>query len=192
MKKHLNPLQFLAMLSIFLLPGNVLTKDIYEVRVLAKNIPEWSKSAVNNIKGKTQVPILVPTIKIVNYTVVIAKSEADAISYSIYYGGENVPCIISTCGLFGRAGGELITVNTIDYSKEYQNLVLAPYVKKGGYITLSKNVRGFYLPAFCFLYCNGGSIVWRQGKYQYFVSYRRGGSLQELVKFANSAIENQP
>jgi hypothetical protein len=203
MKKNSNLLQLLILICIFLPQRTLSSKEIYETRVLAKNIPDWMKFAVNNIIGKTEIPILVPTIKPTDHTKLIAGSKAKKESYEIYYGTTS-NCTATNCS-FGRIGGELITVKTRDYDREYKNLLLTvPEIprnrsltfqnisNKGGYVTLSRKIKGFFMPSHCYAYCNGATIIWRQDKYQYFVAYRPSGSLEELIKFANSAIENQP
>ena len=174
--------------------------------IRAKNIPTEVKYALLDIKIKTTVPIIIPTILPRDDIPLIAggrvekKYAKDA--YDIFY-GTSYACNSNKCS-FGSTGGELISDITENPIETY-NLGISLYVRSGrppehpkkteelgGYITLSRGISGFYIPFFCYTYCNDAKIVWQQGEYQYYVAKSKGGTLKELVKIANSAIENEP
>jgi hypothetical protein len=127
-------------------------------------------------------------------------------------------CGPRNCILF-EMNGELITEKTEPWKKTYQYMLdisngQASYCKRNPYpscsegfqasnnlltqvgpITLANGVKGFFLPQYCFATgCLPAQIVWKNNIYQYRV--RLHGSyqspLKELVRIANSAIENQP
>jgi hypothetical protein len=127
-------------------------------------------------------------------------------------------CGPRNCILF-EMDGEVITEKTEVWEKTYQYMLdisegHASYCKKNPYppcsevilarkdllnqvapITLVNGIKGIFLPRYCFATgCLPAQIVWKNDIYQYRV--RLHGSyqspLKELVRIANSAIENQP
>jgi hypothetical protein len=176
----------------------------FKGKILAKKIPSEVKYALAEIKTKTLVPIVIPTV-LPRYDIPIiaggrVEKEYAKDAYEIFY-GTSERCTSSKCS-FGSTGGELISEMTEDPIKVHQRQVNSylrtgrvqnPIKKQGGYITLARGIRGFYVPSFCLVYCGDDRIVWQQGKYQYYVAIPKGvGRLDELVKIANSAIDNQP
>jgi hypothetical protein len=175
----------------------------YSGKVLAKKIPPEVKYALAEIKTKTLVPIILPTV-LPRYDIpLIAGGEVDKKytkdAYYIFY-GTSEKCTSSNCS-FGSTGGELISDMTKDPTKEYNQLISdyvtsgrlpkAPKRLEGGYITLSRGIRGFYIPSLC-VYCGSAKIIWQQDEYQYFVAIPKVGTLKQLIKIANSAIDNRP
>jgi hypothetical protein len=175
-------------------------------KVLAKDIPHEVQYALTKIRSETLVPIIVPTVMPRYDIAIVAGGRVDKVdaddAYEIFF-GTTKECNIEKCS-FGKIRGELISSKTDDPLSEYQSL-LRTYiftgrvqlrvehpVEQGGYVVLSKGIKGFYIPAFCTKYCGNPKVVWRQNKYQYYVSISTGEGLKELVKIANSAIDNQP
>jgi hypothetical protein len=162
-----------------------------------KYIPPNAISAVENIKKKTRIPVLIPALFKVDSRIPNNAAKANTQwfatqkSYSI--------CFYS----FSCIDGEVITEKTLGGSEQFQKLFTYPegYLCKpkqdrivnnrSGFITLSRGVKGFYLMPFSLGYCGYPQVIWRQGRYQYSVSTKRG-TFEELVKLANSAIDNQP
>jgi hypothetical protein len=75
-------------------------------------------------------------------------------------------------------------------------ITLKQLVNQAGFITLTRKIKGFYIPRYCFATgCRPAQIIWEQnGVYQYSASLYDFNRypLDELVRLANSAIENQP
>ncbi len=185
---------------------NAPVQDHCSGNIRAKNIPTEVKYILLKIKSETLVPIIIPTV-LPRYDIpliaggrVEKKYAKDA--YEIFY-GTSKDCTSNKCS-FGSIGGELISDTTEDPIETY-NLGISLYARSGrppenpknteepgGYITLSRGISGFYIPSFCYAYCSDAKIVWQQGEYQYYVAISKGGTLKELSKIANSAIENQP
>jgi hypothetical protein len=169
--------------------------------ILAKHIPSEVKYALAEIKTKTLVPIIIPVV-LTGYDIPLIACGGVGKKYAV--NGYSIDYGFTDCKYSGKpkfvTGGELISEETLDPIKQYDYLfsikVSTGRVTQskdktvGGYITLSRGIRGFYIPPFCPL-CSV-KLVWTQGEYQYFIQIPRGGSLKDLVKIANSAIDNQP
>jgi len=167
-----------------------------EVRV--KNIlPDLSKP-INEIKNKTQVPIISPA----KLNVPISQGKI----YSEWFASEQhfSICVtnISRCNVL-NIEGRILTKATLDGFQQYRKVFTeypsaspcSPYsnpkINGSGYIALTGGIQGFFFEPFASKYCGHATITWRQGNYQYNVS-KELGTLKELVDLANSVIENQP
>ncbi len=201
-------MDFNIFVNCLLLPliMNVPIQNYCSGNIHAKNIPNEVKYALLDIETKTTVPIIVPTI-LPRYDIPLiaggrVEKQYAKDAYDIFYGTSHA-CNSNKCS-FGSTGGELISDTTEDPIETY-NSGISLYARSGrpsehpkkteesgGYVTLSRGISGFYIPSFCYAYCNDAKIVWQQGEYQYYVARSKGGTLKELVKIANSAIENQP
>jgi hypothetical protein len=152
-----------------------------------------------------------------NGMTIFGNSDGNANKYTLEIGLEKKCNWPRNCILF-EINGELTTKKTETWEKIYQYMLdiskgHARYCKKNPYpscseviqerknllsqvrrVNLAKGVKGIFLPRYCFSTgCLPAQIIWRTNIYQYRIRLRDMNRypLDELVRLANSAIENQ-
>lgn len=201
-------ISFLLLIEILAFPCHSIDKP---------SILKDGENRLSNARYITRVPILLPKIIIsdeISWIKMTAPIDSIAIQvsknwYSLYFGGSRV-CTSSSCS-FASISGKLISAldelidlpNMKSYINQYNEILITylnfskkngtkPSSTRGGYVTLSRNIKGFFIPSYCLSMCTNAELIWEDGKYVYRILVSRGGTYLKLVELANSAIENQP
>lgn len=162
-------------------------------KILAKVVPPKLKSAVQEIKFITKVPIVVPLVQdnLLGEKGFVSKNVY-RIDFNLFKG-----CRGARGCTYGFIEAELIHKDTLSGIQQYKAYRLDLYDYRFGEareIALPTGISAFYVPPLCTAYCGPSRITWRQDGFQYRVGtyYNDPRSIKELIKWANSAIENQP
>jgi hypothetical protein len=194
------------------LEGNENLKDL---SAIVNSAIKNGENRLSNVRYITKVPILLPKIIISDETSWLKMTapinsigiQVSKNWYSLYFGGSRV-CTSSSCS-FASISGKLISAsdefrdlpNMKNFINQYnENLITyLNFSKKnstkasdtrGGYVTLSRNIKGFFKPSYCLSICTNAELIWEDGKYVYRILVSRGGIQSKLVELANSAIDN--
>ncbi|WP_287722702.1 hypothetical protein [Microcystis sp. M158S2] len=159
--------------------------------VLAQVIPLNLEAAIQEIRIKTKVPLVIPLIDENMF------GEVSYVSKNVFR--MDFSKIKDCRGIrgctYGFIEGEIIHKDSLSGIQLHKR---NPHPEKNDNrfgnaqeITLAREISGFYLPPSFGAYLGPGFIFWRQGGVQYRVGIYDLKSLQELIEMANSAIENQ-
>jgi hypothetical protein len=150
---------------------------------------------------------MMPTPSIDTNRQIFGYSSSNKDSYTIYLGFYN-PCPMTRNCVFFSITGELITDKTQSGLLKYQTeahrykesqerncqeySVCRPWGRdNGGEIILAKEIKGVYIPSYCYGICSFAEVIWVQDNYQYTVAMEHEPSTKKIIDLANSAIENQ-
>lgn len=163
----------------------------------AKTVLPVFQSVVQQLHGKTQVPIVLPTqIPTANpgHTYAYLLDSAKD-SYTLTL--DTTPdCRGKDYCDFGILTAQQVYQNTpsvrdmyaFELSPKFQPTARSP--EQQGEVQLSNGITGYFVPYICSANCDTSKLFWEQDGYRYSVGIEVA-SQAAMVKMANSAIENE-
>ncbi|MEE3719915.1 hypothetical protein V2H45_24550 [Tumidithrix elongata RA019] len=183
-------------------PPNVSTTlQKKEAEVLAVSIRPKFRKYIDELRKRTSVPIVLPSVVPgdldinhlkPNLTVQIESATVSKYELVLCLDESRVAC------RYTYFTGEEITPATKTALQRYEELhqlanpKFKPYrsPEKANNVMLARDIEGFFIPFIGGASASNSYMVWDQNGYRYSIGIK-AGRLEELKKFANSAIENQ-
>jgi hypothetical protein len=156
--------------------------SLIDVQDLPSVIPEHFKPALEDLRRKTRVPIILPSnlpadIHLFVYT---ATQSEYGISLDL-----TPDCKGHGACIFGDITGKKVR------SRIPVGTTNVPFDRKRVRpVSLRNGIKGYYIDFTCAASCDSSRIFWIKDGYQFMVGIK-GGKYEDVIKMANAAIANQ-
>ncbi len=211
--------QMLMVLSCLVLLGCTAVASQPEPIQGVQHVPPGFESVLKNLQKQTQVPVVLPTRIPTQALVEMGGKPQPYLGVELTEEGEFkgvYPFVLTTtpaayevsldaesdcqgagaCS-FGLLSGQKLMSNTPTVAQEYayqsEDPTYNPIARspeKPGPVSLSKGIKGYFVPYVCGANCDTSKVFWEQNGYRYMVGIRYA-SQKTMIEMANSAIANQ-